>query len=43
MVGTQLVAGAFNKEYQGKLLSEMASLYSLADILTGCALHAGEV
>ena len=33
MVGTQLVAGAFNKEHQAKLLSETASLHSLEDKL----------
>ena len=33
MVGTQLVAGAFNKEYHAKLLSETASLHSLEDKL----------
>ena len=29
MVGTQLVAGAYNKEHQAKLLSETANLLSL--------------
>ena len=33
MVGTQLVALVFNKEYQVKLLSETASLQSLEDRL----------
>ena len=33
MVGTQLVAGAFNKEHQAKLLSETANLHSLEDKL----------
>ena len=33
MVGTQLVAGAFNKEHQAKLESETASLHSLMDKL----------
>ena len=33
IVGTQLVAGAFNKEHQVKLLSETASLHSLEDKL----------
>ena len=31
MVETQLVAGAFNKEQQTTLLSEMASVHSLKD------------
>ena len=33
MVGTQLVAGALNKEHQAKILSETASLHSLEDKL----------
>ena len=33
MVGTQLVAGAFNKEHQVKLLSKTASLHLLEDKL----------
>ena len=33
MVGTQLVAGALNKEHQAKVLSETASLHSLEDKL----------
>ena len=33
MIGTQVVEGAFNKEQQGKLLSETASLHSLEDKL----------
>ena len=31
MVGTQLVAGAYNKEHQTRLLSESASLLTLQD------------
>ena len=33
MVGTQLVAGAYNKEHQAKLLSESANLLTLQDKL----------
>ena len=33
MVGTQLVAGAVNKDHQAKVLSESASLLSLEDKL----------
>ena len=33
MVGTQLVAGAFNKVHQAKLFSDTASLHSLKDKL----------
>ena len=43
MVGTQLVAGAFNKEHQAKLLFETASLHSLEDKLDRmCALEKSE-
>ena len=33
IVGIQLVAGAFNKEHQAKMLSKTASLHSLDDRL----------
>ena len=40
MVETQLVAGAFNKEHQAKLLPKTASLHSLEDKLDRmCALE----
>ena len=40
MVGTQLVAGALNKEHQAKVLSETANLHSLEDKLNRlCALE----
>ena len=43
MVGTQLVAGAYNKEYQAKLLSNTANLLSLEDKLDRlCALEKSE-
>ena len=43
MVGTQLVAGAYNKEHQAKLLSETANLLSLEDKLDRlCALEKSE-
>ena len=43
MVGTQLVAGALNKEHQAKVLSETANLHSLEDNLNRlCALEKSE-
>ena len=43
MVGTQLVAGALNKEHQAKVLSETANLHSLEDNLNKlCALEKSE-
>ena len=43
MVGTQLVAGALNKEHQAKVLSETANLHSLEDKLNRlCALEKSE-
>ena len=43
MVGTQLVAGAFNKEHQAKMLFKTASLHSLEDKLDRmCALEKSE-
>ena len=44
MVGTQLVAGAINKEHQAKVLSETAGLVPLEDKLTRlCALEKSEL
>ena len=43
MVGTQLVAGAYNKEHQAKLLSESASMLTLQDKLDRlCTLEKSE-